>query len=245
MDILKFHASLQNFADANSIEELTELCRKHAHNLGFDHFVYALRIPTYFSDSKLLILNGYPDSWVDHYFVNRFYSCDPVLTYCIHHLIPIEWHNLVVPITSPGARFMNEASEFGLKSGVSMPVHSPQGDLGILSFSANRHSKSAKEITGHSLPYLHLLAGHMHEALRRLSDIANDEKKVALTFREQECLRWVADGKTSWEISRLLGMSERTVNFHLNNAMLKLNVSNRQHAVAKAALQRLIHPCPF
>ena len=40
-------------------------------------------------------------------------------------------------------------------------------------------------------------------------------------------------------------MAESTANFHLRNAMLKLDVSNRQHAVAKAALQGLIHPRPF
>ena len=58
-------------------------------------------------------------------------------------------------------------------------------------------------------------------------------------------MHWAAKGKSCWEIAQILNMAESTANFHLRNAMLKLDVSNRQHAVAKAALQGLIHPRPF
>lgn len=245
MGLLEFHSKLRCFSQAGSIAELNELCRFHCRQLGFDTFIYALRVPTHFADSKLVLINGYPDSWVEHYFENSYYRNDPVMDYCTNHIIPIQWHDLVITQSSISERFMNEAGEFGLKAGITMPVHSPHGELGILSFALNCSSKAAREVTQHALPYVHLLAGHLHEAVRRVSGLANVDGKLQLTAREQECLRWVADGKTSWEIAQIIGMSERTVNFHLNNAMFKLDVSNRQHAVAKAALQGLIHPHPF
>ncbi|WP_247404934.1 MULTISPECIES: helix-turn-helix transcriptional regulator [unclassified Bradyrhizobium] len=46
--------------------------------------------------------------------------------------------------------------------------------------------------------------------------------KVALSKREKDCLRWVEEGKSSWEIGVILRVSENTVNFHLKNAMRKL-----------------------
>ena len=55
-----------------------------------------------------------------------------------------------------------------------------------------------------------------------------------LTQREIECLTWTAQGKTSWEISVILGVSESTATFHLRNAGTKLKASNRAHAIAKA-----------
>ncbi|WP_169308679.1 response regulator transcription factor [Citrifermentans bemidjiense] len=55
-----------------------------------------------------------------------------------------------------------------------------------------------------------------------------------MSSREIECLRCSAEGKTSWEISQILGVSERTVTFHMQNASGKLQVSNRSHAVARA-----------
>jgi len=60
------------------------------------------------------------------------------------------------------------------------------------------------------------------------------EKRDLLTGREREVLRWVAGGKTSWEISVILRISERTVKFHLVEASRKLNAVNRTSAVAKA-----------
>lgn len=65
-------------------------------------------------------------------------------------------------------------------------------------------------------------------------------EKVALTQREAECLTWTANGKTSWEISVILGVSESTATFHLRNAGVKLKASNRAHAVAKALHAGLI-----
>lgn len=62
-----------------------------------------------------------------------------------------------------------------------------------------------------------------------------------LTERERECLVWIAQGKTSWEASVILGISESTTTFHLRNAVLKLKASNRTHAVAKALQSGIIN----
>ena len=83
----------------------------------------------------------------------------------------------------------------------------------------------------------------MHEAVRRVCEgegIALDH--VELTGRERECLLWAAEGKTAWEISQILAVSQRTVVFHLNNATTKLNATNRQHAVARAVARSLLTP---
>ncbi len=67
-------------------------------------------------------------------------------------------------------------------------------------------------------------------------------RHVALNNRELECLTWSARGKTSPEIATILSLSKRTINFHIENACRKLNVSTRTEAVAKAASGRLIDP---
>uniref|UniRef100_UPI003341C9FF helix-turn-helix domain-containing protein n=1 Tax=Castellaniella defragrans TaxID=75697 RepID=UPI003341C9FF len=62
-----------------------------------------------------------------------------------------------------------------------------------------------------------------------------------LSDREQECLLWAAQGKTSWEIGRILGIAERTVNFHIANTCAKLDVRTRQAAITTALSRRLIN----
>ncbi len=241
----EFHNSLLAFSTAGNVDELFDLCDRQRHQLGFDSFTYALRVPTYFSDSRLVLINGYPEQWVDHYFEEGFNSIDPVMSYCARHIIPIQWQNLTTSDEAGCMRVMNEARDFGLKTGISMPIHSPHGELGVLSLALSHDGKEASEIAVRAMPYVQLIAGHLHEAVRRVSGFVNKVGDYALTAREQECLRWAADGKTSWEIAAVLSTSERTVNFHLNNAMVKLDVNNRQHAVAKAVLLGLIHPHPF
>ncbi|HUG59201.1 MAG TPA: helix-turn-helix domain-containing protein [Candidimonas sp.] len=55
-----------------------------------------------------------------------------------------------------------------------------------------------------------------------------------LTDRELTCLRWAALGKTSWEMGVILGLTERTINFHIHSACQKLGVHGRQAAITSA-----------
>ncbi len=61
-----------------------------------------------------------------------------------------------------------------------------------------------------------------------------------LSMREREVLKWLKSGKSSWDISVILGISERTVNFHINNVMKKLEAVTRTQAVATAIENELI-----
>ena len=65
---------------------------------------------------------------------------------------------------------------------------------------------------------------------------------VNLNEREIETLTWAARGKTSAEVAQILGMSKRTVDFHIDNARSKLGVATRIEAAIKAAKEALIKP---
>jgi DNA-binding NarL/FixJ family response regulator len=67
-------------------------------------------------------------------------------------------------------------------------------------------------------------------------------KTVALNDREIEVLTWAARGKTSAEIAKILDLTKRTVDFHIDNARTKLGAATRTEAVLKAATGRLIEP---
>ena len=67
-------------------------------------------------------------------------------------------------------------------------------------------------------------------------------KLVNLNDREIQTLTWVARGKTSAEISKILGLAKRTVDFHIDNARIKFGVPTRVQAAIKAVTARLIEP---
>lgn len=67
-----------------------------------------------------------------------------------------------------------------------------------------------------------------------LDNAENYNDLVPVSNREKSCIFWAAKGKTSWEISIILEVSESTVVFHLRNAGRKLKTANRTHTVAEA-----------
>jgi DNA-binding response OmpR family regulator len=79
----------------------------------------------------------------------------------------------------------------------------------------------------------------------RLAGVARNDlwpKSIALNAREVEVLTWAARGKTSTEIGQILGLTKRTIDFHIDNAREKLGAATRTEAVSKAATGRLIEP---
>jgi DNA-binding CsgD family transcriptional regulator len=88
---------------------------------------------------------------------------------------------------------------------------------------------------------LQLFAVHAQDsAMRLLVPLPEQLDRPGLTPRELETLRWTMDGKTAWEVGALLGISERTVVFHVSNATHKLGCVNKQQAVLKALRLGLI-----
>jgi len=66
------------------------------------------------------------------------------------------------------------------------------------------------------------------------------EGGAVLTARESEIIRWTADGKTAEEVAAILGVSDRTVTFHIQNVLGKLNSTNKIQATVKAVALGLV-----
>lgn len=113
----------------------------------------------------------------------------------------------------------------------------------MFSVASDQEPTHAKSKVLDALPVTHLFSAHLHETVRKIfREQILPLKQARLTDREQQCLLWTAEGKTTWETSQILRVSERTVVFHLQNAAQKLNVVNRQQAVARAVSLGLIAP---
>jgi DNA-binding CsgD family transcriptional regulator len=87
-----------------------------------------------------------------------------------------------------------------------------------------------------------LLAALISARLRRIPRVARPTVRAELGQREVETLTWAARGKSSTEIGEILGLSKRTVDFHIERARSKLGVATRVQAVMKATSGQLIDP---
>jgi DNA-binding response OmpR family regulator len=87
-----------------------------------------------------------------------------------------------------------------------------------------------------------VLAAVIESRLKRVARSAVWPREIDLGERELQTLTWAARGKTFAEIGEILGLSRRTVEFHLDNARRKLGVPTRTQALIKAAIGQLIEP---
>jgi DNA-binding CsgD family transcriptional regulator len=93
-------------------------------------------------------------------------------------------------------------------------------------------SPVGRELLGHVVP-------HLLEAAARVSPGARNTADPPLTAREEEILRWLVQGKSNEVIARILGITPRTVKFHLANLYAKLGVTTRAQAAAVAVARLL------
>lgn len=181
-------------------------------------------------------------AWEKHYQHHNLAERDPVLTKCLSGILPVNFLDLDPSALSKShLATMSEAEDFKMNLGISIPVHGPNNSLSVLSVYHDGTERSFQEAAT-TLPILTFAALHLHdhqlEKSRTPSPVA---APTILTEREAECLAWTSQGKTAWEISAILHVSERTVKFHLNNVMRKLGVHSRAHAVARAISLGLTH----
>lgn len=221
------------------------VCSNICEHYAFDYFAYIAQIPTSFVDPHNIYIHGYPTGWWRRYRNKKYITTDPMIRHCAENITPVGWERMKELSVSDKdvARLMREASSYGLRNGLSIPIHSNKGDSAVMNFSVNREDSKTLSHIHKATPDLYLLSAYMHEAVMRIVD--RDGKtlpKKILTARERECLIWVAEGETTWDISSRLEITESTVIFHLHNIMKKLNASNRQQAVARAVQLGLIAP---
>jgi DNA-binding NarL/FixJ family response regulator len=76
--------------------------------------------------------------------------------------------------------------------------------------------------------------------LRRFASAAPTDLNVSLSTREREVLRAIADGKSTKQAAKELGISESTVKTYLRQLFEKMGASHRAHAVALAIRNRII-----
>ncbi|MER9664478.1 LuxR family transcriptional regulator [Mesorhizobium sp. M0159] len=175
---------------------------------------------------------NYPDGWRERYFQAGYDAIDPIIKKSRKHVAPFRWRD---PCSDSGVsqverRFFDDAAAFGLMTGVSVPLHGPGAKLAIVSFTRPYD----KIIASRTVNYFHTAAlfFHIKAEIFNRSNLTNQIPD--LSRREKECILWVARGKSSWDIGRILGVSKNTVDFHVKNVMRKLDSSSRTAAAIKA-----------
>ncbi|MDH3580026.1 MAG: autoinducer binding domain-containing protein, partial [Hyphomicrobiales bacterium] len=219
-----------------SLTEYDDICREIVDEMEWFGFtnVTDLTIP---GPADLLvdgiIMNTRPAEYVGRYVEQNYVVRDPVVKELRETVSTYSWSDVRQrrDLTKADERIMDEASEFDVRDGLTVPIVTLSGSVSIFcpcgaDPNLSPRARSAVEIMG--------IYGH--QALTRAL-VQKQRKEIdhtPLTPREREILQWVAAGKSDDEIADILSIATSTVTSHVENAKLKLDAFKRTYAIVQA-----------
>jgi LuxR family quorum-sensing system transcriptional regulator SolR len=222
--------------EENIFSELVNI----TNSIGFDYVSYIAQSPLPTAKPKTYILENYPETWKNHYHNCAYLEIDPVIRFGRVANQPFIWTDDLFQQNKSTQNLWFDAKKHGLNHNISHPLWDTGSIFGLLSLSRTKVALSRLEI--HKLQIFFDCIGsisHRRISSQCLRSSDMDQTKL-LTPKEQEVLRWSADGKTVPELAIIMNISERTVNFHVTNILGKLKVTSKiQAAVIMASINQL------
>lgn len=231
-------SQLKQLTFAKGIDTAYPILLRFAENLGFNFCAISVTSPQQVTKTNALQINNYPKEWNEQYEQLHYSAIDPVIAHCNHSMMPVVWDEALF---SDAPKLWHGLQQQGLQYGWSQSFHHEKsGFCSILSLTRKHCPISPLELYEH-FGYIFYAASHLSELFARtLPKQPAKPRQPHLSPRELEILQLSAGGKTAYEISKILSLSERTVNYHVQNVIEKLNVCNKISAVIAAARAGII-----
>lgn len=230
MLLMDEYIGLLNTSDTTTwFESLVGTARK----LGYNQVLYGLKPNKQARNDEAVILSSFPGDWRRRYDSQGYAAVDPTVAHSFTSSLPLRWHGTLYSTQAEQA-FAEEARSAGLSHGVTLPIHGPQGQVGMLSLSCDAlPEREYEHLFNSGIGQLAMLRDYaVTSGTRHLQP--SQAPVPHLTTREREILHWAWAEKTTWEIGKILSLSGPTVEFHFKNIRRKLNVNSRRLAVARA-----------
>jgi DNA-binding CsgD family transcriptional regulator len=179
--------------------------------------------------------SNWPADWVRLYISEDFLLADPIPRWARNSGQALVWTELIkrLPARDRGRKVIKAAASQGYTEGIIIPMRARDNSLGLISMGGNRRSLSPPEQA-----FLTSIGRSAFDAADRIENRnRSGSASPILTIREIECLTLLVRGHSDEQISKLLGMSVRTVRFHFNNAREKFPATSRTHLAALAVAQ--------
>ena len=189
------------------------------------------------NQSLLDLLHTFPKAFVKHYQDKKLFAIDPVMQSALTGIKPVDWRERHLSDPSTGKVFAI-AAQYGISDiGMTIPLLCRGSQTALFALNADMTPQQWSRQRIEILRDVQVLATYLHAARQKHAQVF---EPTELTARESEVLIWTAAGKSYWEISKILGISERTVRFFMTNARRKLGVVSNPQAVAQAMWRGII-----
>lgn len=199
--------------------------------LGFPYVALASHVDPLAPPSGAVMVLRYPDSWVAHFSAEQYQRFDPVFDFASRQFLPFRWTEgrFLARLSKEQMTVLAEGREAGIAGGATVPIRGPDALPASCSLIPD-----AEGVDPENFKLAHAMAVYAHERARRIHAKEISVQSPPLTTRERECLVLVARGKSDWDISQILGVSESAVNRTIERAKKRLGVASRTQALVRA-----------
>lgn len=183
------------------------------------------------------------EAWHKHFIEEKYEDVDTTMSAVYRSTMPVQWDlkQQLAEAKSERERQMRlDSIEFGAEKGISIPLHGPFEDFASLVLVQMKGESFLNQ-----WPYIQheiLTAAYFFyaEISRWLLKKQPENQSYDLSTHQIKCLLLTAKQYSVAEIAEELGISERTVNFHLQKANKKLGTKNKHQSVAKAIAKGIL-----
>lgn len=229
---------LQITESVHSEKEAFSRIETAAKSMGFDHCAYGLRVPWPLTNPKILLLNNYSAAWQKRYAEAGYLLIDPTVQHGRRSQTPLIW---TADVFTGCQQLWEDARAHGLSVGWAQSSLDSTGVGGMLSLARSHDELTPNELQAKE-SQMHWLVNIAHLTLSRvLIEKTTHSQRIALTPREIEVMKWTADGKSAQEIADILNVTKHVIDFHIKNAINKLQTANKTAAVVKGAMLGLLN----
>ncbi|MFT4120867.1 helix-turn-helix transcriptional regulator [Bradyrhizobium sp.] len=230
-----FQTFIDRLASAQTPQDFSDAMATTAGALDLSCFAY-LALPHKF-DERPRLISTYPSTWTSKYLSRKYERVDPVIKTALQKPEPFEWgiDLLATNCSLKEQQLLEEAAQFGIRFGFTVPIHDGHGPVAAVTFAADQRREPFDHCIKSNARALQLMAMYFHAHVRRKLVTETMVDGIALSRRELECLEWASQGKSAWEIGCILGISRNTVAYYLENAKQKLGVRTLVQAVMRVA----------
>lgn len=189
-------------------------------------------------DPTCVLMCTRPAGWADAYFEQGYAKHDPVLREIRRSRRAFAWPGGFGsrPLSRREREVLRQWAEFGMTFGLAVPIPEAGGNIGFVNIAGSQPCTDEKWQSA-----LTLVSIYLYYKLRALAAAHRGPSK-RLSPREREILHWISEGKSDWQIGRILAISAKTVNYHTENVKRKFGVATRMQAVVSAIQQGKLSP---
>lgn len=227
--------AINDIHGCETVDDVVLALTNYVSAYGFESVSITQLVSPARAGKKRIAISNWPEEFLKERIQKGTIVRDPIAQEALRSKTPFTWRDVRSRADKQGRKIIDQAMEVTSKDGLLVPIHPYDSIPGCVSLGTSKVDLSNQEIS-----WIDVICVQAYMKIVEFLGPFPFDINVNLTGREIDVIHYAAAGKTNWEISRILNISEHTVRAYLQSAAVKLKTVSKTHTVALAIANRLV-----